>query len=147
MCTHTVETFMKFAVHKVCIDWNIVRWIIIQRWTAEDNVGKPSSCLPCNLEQWDEVEVEVGNIFCHSNSSDDACFIFGFVVFYLWVNSANIILWQTRHAGSFQILCLGSCPLSTNQWSVWQNTRFLASLIRRSIYSRSIWVRLDSVSN
>ena len=36
-------------------------------------------------------------------------------VFYLWVNSDNIILWQTRHTGSFLIPCLGSCPLSTNR--------------------------------
>ena len=42
-------------------------------------------------------------------------FIFGFVVFYFWVNSDNIILWQTRHTGSFLIPCLGSCPLSTNR--------------------------------
>ena len=45
----------------------------------------------------------------------DACFVFGFVVFYLWVNSDNIICWQTWHTGSFQIPCLGSCPLLTNQ--------------------------------
>ena len=41
-------------------------------------------------------------------------FIFGFVVFYLWVNS-DIILWQTRHTGSFLIPCLVSCFLSTNR--------------------------------
>ena len=37
-------------------------------------------------------------------------FIFGFVVFYLWINS-DIILWQTRHSGLFLI----PCPLSTNR--------------------------------
>ena len=41
--------------------------------------------------------------------------VFGFIIFYLWVNSGNVVLWQTRHTGSFQILCLGSCPLSANQ--------------------------------
>ena len=35
-------------------------------------------------------------------------------VFYLWVNS-DIILWQTRHTGSFLIPCLVSCFLSTNR--------------------------------
>ena len=44
----------------------------------------------------------------------DVCFVYGFVVFYLWINS-DIIRWQTRHTGLFQIPCLGSCPLSTNQ--------------------------------
>ena len=41
-------------------------------------------------------------------------FIFGFVVFYLWVNS-DFIFWQTRHTGSFLIPFLGSCPLLTNR--------------------------------
>ena len=62
--------------------------------------------------------------------------VFGFVVFYFWVNPDNIICWQTRHTGLFQIPCLGSCPLWTDRkyyWSVWQNVRFLASLIRRLI--------------
>ena len=52
--------------------------------------------------------------FSHSYLGVDACFVFGFVVFYLLVNSNNTVRCQTWHAGLFQILCLGSCPLSTN---------------------------------
>ena len=68
----------------------------------------------------------------------DACFVFGFVVFYLWVNSDNIVRWQTRHAGSFQILCLGSCPLSPTNRKILlislAKYAILASLIRRPIF-------------
>ena len=62
--------------------------------------------------------------------------VFGFVVFCLWVNPDNIVCWQTKHTGLFQIPCLGLCPLWTDRkyyWSVWQNVRFLASLIQRLI--------------
>ena len=57
--------------------------------------------------------------------------IFCFVVFYLWVNSANIIRWQTRHTGSFQISSLGLCPL----WTDWKI--LLISLAKCAISGQS----------
>ena len=61
--------------------------IIFRRWTAADNdVNKPSSHLPWNLvTRWS------WNRGCHHFLSFvfgvNAHFIFGFIVFYLWVNS------------------------------------------------------------
>jgi len=53
----------------------------------------------------------------HCIHTVNACFGFSFVVFYLWVNSDNVIHWQTRHTGLLQIPCFGSCPLSIN-WKI-----------------------------
>ena len=65
----------------------------------------------------------------------DACFVFDFVVFYLWVNSGIITRWQSRHTACFQIPYLGSCPLSTD-WkiSLISSAKCLASLIREPIF-------------
>ena len=76
--------------------------------------------------------------------SVNARFVFGFVVFCLWVNSD--IRWQTTHTGSFLIPCLGSCPVSTDL------KLSLSSLARYAIFGQfdrrpnclfQIWVRFD----
>ena len=51
----------------------------------------------------------------HIRVSTRVLFLVCSIIFYLWVNSDNIILWQTRHTGSFLIPCLGLCPLLTNR--------------------------------
>ena len=63
------------------------------------------------------------------------CFVFDFVVFYLWVNSDDITRWQSRHAGWFHIPYLGSCPPSID-WkiSLFRTAKCLASLIREPIF-------------
>ena len=65
----------------------------------------------------------------------DACFVFDFIVLYLWVNSDNITHWQSRYTVWFQILYLGSCPLSIN-WkiSLISSEKCLASLIHEPIF-------------
>ena len=72
---------------------------------------------------------------CHFLSfvfSVDACFVFDFVVFYLWVNSDNITHWQS---GWFQIPYLGLCPPSID-WkiSLISLAKCLASLIWEPIF-------------
>ena len=97
--------------------------------------GKPSSRLPWDLvtrKSWSRGSCH----FLSSVFSVNACFVFVFVVFYLWVNSDNIIHWQTRHTGLFQIPCLGLCHLSTN----WKILLISLSLIRRPVFFRSIWI-------
>ena len=94
-----------------------------------DNVGKPSSCLLRDfVMRWSWG-------CCHFLSfvfSFDACFVFDFVVFYLWVNSDNITHWQS---GWFQIPYLGLCPPSID-WkiSLISLAKYLASLIWEHIF-------------
>ena len=63
---------------------------------------------------WDLIMRWSRNRGCHHFLSFifsvNARFVFGFVVFCLWVNSD--IRWQSDYIGLFQILCLGSCRLS-----------------------------------
>ena len=65
----------------------------------------------------------------------DACFVFDFIVFYLWVNSDNITHRQRRHTAWFQIPYLGSCPPSIDQkLSLISSAKCLASLIREPVF-------------
>ena len=65
----------------------------------------------------------------------DACLVFDFIVFYLWVNSDDITCWQSRHTTWFQIPYLGSCPPSIDQKiSQFSLAKCLASLIRELIF-------------
>ena len=122
--------FSKFAfTEKVWIDQNIVHDMIFKQRTAADDVGKPSFHLPQDLVmRWSWSQG-----CCHFLSfvfGVDACFVFNFVVFYLWVNSDNITRWQSRHIGWFQIPYLGLCPLSSDQKiSLISLAKCLASLI------------------
>ena len=60
----------------------------------------------------------------------DTCFVFDFIVFYLWVNSDNITRWQSRRNAWFQIPYLGSCPPSIDRKiSMISSAKCLASLI------------------
>ena len=110
-----METFSIIChSQKVWNDRNIVHSIVFWGRTAADDVGKASSCL-----LWDSVKNRWSwsrgcGPFLSFVFSVDACFVFSFV-FYLWVNSGNIIHWQTRHTGLFQTPRLRSCPLSTNR--------------------------------
>ena len=100
---------------RVWIDWNIVLGIIFRGWTAADDVSKPSSHLPWHLvTRWSWSRG--CRHFLSFVFSVDACFVFDFIVFclWLWVNS-DIIHCQNRHIESLQIPCLGSCPLLTDQ--------------------------------
>ena len=66
------------------------------------------------------------------------CFVFNFVVFYLWVNSDNITCWQSRHTTWFQIPYLGLCPPTSIDrkisLSLLSSAKCLASLIREPIF-------------
>ena len=81
-----------------------------------------SSTVQFRVTRWSEVEAAA--IFCYLYSSVNICFIFGFVVFCLWLVWVNLILitvcsdklgrlthWVIPNSS------LGSCPLSTN----WKN--------------------------
>ena len=119
---------------KFLIDWNTVHGIIFKGRTAADDVGKPSSHLP-----WDLVTRWSWSRGCRHFLSFvfgvDACFVFDFAVFYLWVNSDNITRSQSRHTAWFQIPYLGSCPPSIyRKISLISSAKCLASLIREPIF-------------
>ena len=109
--------------------------------TAADDVSKPSSRLPRDLvTRWSwspDCRHFLSLIF-----GVDACFVFDFVVFYLWVNSDNITHCQSRHTAWFQIPYLGYCVLrrltGKYHWSVQQNVWPIWYGNQSS--SRSIWV-------
>ena len=120
-CTKNVVLFSKFAVHRKSLNRSEHRNFFKGR-TAADDVGKPSSCLTRDLVtrwswSWGSRQ------FLSFVFNVDACFVFDFVVFYLWVNSDNITCWQSRHTEWFQIPYLGSCPplIGKYHWSIWQN--------------------------
>ena len=69
----------------------------------------------------------------------NACFVFDFVVFYLWENSDDITHWQSRHTGWFQIPYLWLCPsLTDRKISLISSANCLASLIREPIFFQII---------
>ena len=132
-----VVTFGKFAVHIKSLNRSEHRRDLytasfLKGRTAVDDVGKPSSHLPQDLiTRWSRG--------CHHFLSFvfgvNTCFALNFVVFYLWVNSDDITHWQSRHAGWFQILYLGSCPLSIDRKiSLISSEKCLASLIWEPIF-------------
>ena len=102
--------------------------------TAADNVGKPSSRLMRDLvTRWSWSRGS--RHFLSFVFGVDACFVFDFIVFYLWVNSDNITRWQSRHTGWFQIPYLGSSPPSTDRKiSLISLTKCLASLIQEPVF-------------
>ena len=107
--------------------------IIFKGSTAADDVGKPSSHLPRDLvTRWSRG----CRHFLSFVFGADACFVFDFVVVYLWVNSDNITRWQSRHSGWFQIPYLGSCrsPSIDRKISLISSAKCLASLIREPIF-------------
>ena len=81
---------------------------------------------------WDEVEIKAAAIFPRLYSVSTH---FGFVVFDLWVNSD--IYWQLDKAywviPKSVLGLMSSGDWLENMTSVWQDTRFLASLIWRPI--------------
>ena len=86
-CTKTVVTFSKFAGHRKSLNRSEHRTRHhFQGRTAADDVGKPSSRLPRDLvTRWSwsrDCRHFLSFVF-----GVDACFVFDFVVFYLWVNS------------------------------------------------------------
>ena len=114
--THTytsgnVQCMCHSQKEEVWIDQNIICRINFRRWIAADDISKSSSHLP-----WDLVMRWSWNWgCCHLLSfafGINIHFVFGFVVFHLWVYSD--IRWQTTHTGSFRIPCLGLCPVSTD---------------------------------
>ena len=119
--------FSKFAVHIKSL--NRSKWKNCSR-----HVGKPNSHLPRDLAtrwswSWGCRHV-LSFIF-----SVDGCFVFNFVVFYLWVNSDNITSRQSRHTGWYQIPYHGSCPpLIDWKISLISSAKCLASLIRGPIF-------------
>ena len=128
-CTKNVVLFSKFAIRRKSLNRSEHH-----NFLKEDDVGKPSSCLTWDLvTRWSWSR---GNRQFLSFVFDvDECFVFDFVVFYLWVNSDNITRWQSRHTGRFQIPYLGSCPPSID-WkiSLINLAKCLASLIREPIF-------------
>ena len=127
-------TFCKFAGHRKSLNRSEHRtWHHFQGRTAADDVGKPSSRLP-----WDLVMRWSWNCrhFLSFVFGVDACFVFNFIVFYLWVNSDNITRWQSRHTAWFQIpYHLGSCPPSIDQKiSLISSAKCLGSLIREPVF-------------
>ena len=102
--------FSKFAVHRKSLNrLEHVHSIIFKGRTAADDVGKPSSRLPQDLVTRKSLSWGYRH-FLSFVFGVDACFVFDFVVFYLWVNSDNITRRQSRHTAWFQIPYLGSCP-------------------------------------
>ena len=123
LCTKNVVMFSTFAIHIKSL--NRSKWKNCSR-----HVGKPSSHLPWDLAtrwSWSHVLSFIFGV--------DACFVFDFVVFYLWVNSDNITRWQSRHTGWYQIPYQGSCPPSID-WkiSLISLAKCLASLIQEPIF-------------
>ena len=135
--TKNVVTFSKFAVHRKSLNrskHHTKQHFFLNGRTAADDVGKPSSRLPRDLAtRW---SWNWG--CCHFLSfifGVNACSVFDFVVFYLWVNSDNITRWQSRHTAWFQIPYLGSCPPSIDQKiPLISSAESLASLIREPIF-------------
>jgi len=127
-------TFSKFVIHRKRIGQNIIHGIIFKGRTAADDVGKPSSHVPRDLVmRWSWSRGY--HHFLSFVFGVDACFVFNFVVFYLWVNSDDITCWQSRHARWFQIPYLGSCPPSIDRKiSLISSAKCLASLIREPIF-------------
>ena len=85
--------------------------IISRRWTAADDVGRPSFCQPQDLIMrwsWNQG----CSHFLSFIFSVSECSVFNFVVFYLWLWVNSDIRWWTAHIGSFRSPCLWSCPLS-----------------------------------
>ena len=125
-------TFSKFAGHRNSLNRSEHRTRHhFQGRTAADDVGKPSSRLLRDLvTRWSwsrDCRHFLSFVF-----GVNACFVFDFVVFYLWVNSDNITCWQSRHTAWFQIPYLGLCPPSTD-WKI-----SLISLIFFQIYMGSL---------
>ena len=83
---------------------------------------------------WLEVSCEKRDWFLSFVFGVDACFVFDFIVFYLWVNS-DITCWRSRHTAWFQIPYLGSCPPLID-WKISQvsSAKCLASLIWEPIF-------------
>ena len=128
-------TFSKFASHRKSLNKSehCTRHHFQGR-TAADDVGKSSSCLPRDLvTRWSwsrDCRHFLSFVF-----GVNACFVFDFVVFYLWVNSDNITCWQSRHTAWFQIPYLGSCPpLLDRKISLIRSAKCLASLIWEPIF-------------
>ena len=123
---------------KVWIDQNIVHGIFKGR-TAADDVSKPISHLPRDLvTSWSWGCCN----FLSFIFSVNACFVFDFIVFYLWVNSDNITCWQSRHTAWFQIPYLGSLSID-RKISLISLAKCLASLIRESIFFQIYMGLLD----
>ena len=134
-CTKNVVTFSKFAVHRKSLNRSEHRTRHhFQGRTAADDVGKPSYRLPRDLvTRWSWSRG--CRHFLSFVFGVDTCFVFDFVVFYLWVNSDNITRWQSRHSGWFQIPYLGSCPPSIGRKiSLIISAKCLSSLIREPIF-------------
>ena len=134
-CTKNVVTFSKFAGHRKSLNRleHHTRHHFQGR-TAADDVGKPSSRLLRDLVmRWSWSQDCRHFLSCVFGV--DACFVFDFVVFYLWVNSDNITRSQSRHTAWFQIPYLGLCPPSIDRKiSLISSAKCLASLIREPIF-------------
>ena len=130
-CTKNVVMFSKFAGHRKSLNRSEHRTRHhFQGRTAADDVGKPSSRLPRDLvTRWSWSRG--CRHFLSFVFGVDSCFVFDFVVFYLWVNSR----WQSRHTGWFQIPYVGLCPPSIDRKiSLISLAKCLASLIREPIF-------------
>ena len=110
-------TFSKFVGHRKSLNRLEHRTRHhFQGRTAADDFGKSSSRLPRDLlTRWSWSWSRVCRHFLSFVFGVNACFVFDFVVFYLWVNSDNITCWQSRHTAWFQIPYLGSCPPSIDR--------------------------------
>ena len=117
------------CLQRVWIDWNIVHSIIFWRWTAVDDVGKPSSCLPQDLvTRWSSnwgcchILSFVFSVITH--------FVFGFVVSYILSKFWYTIRLGILASSKFHTWDRIFCWLTGNyHWSVWQDMWFLARLI------------------
>jgi len=134
--TKNVVTFSKFAVHRKSLNRSEHRTgHHFEGRTAAEDVGKPSSRpLRDLVTRWSWSRG--CRHFLSFVFGVDACFVFDFVVFYLWINSDNITRWQSRHTGWFQIPHLGSCPPASidRKISLISSAKCLVSLIREPVF-------------
>ena len=91
---------------------------------------KLNCCRQCRQTQFSlsttRFEVKTAAVFVSFVFSDNECFVFGFIVFYLLVNSD--LHWQTTHIRLFRISCLGLCPL-------WIDLKLSLSILARYMIS------------
>ena len=135
MHTKNMVMFSKFAVHRKSLNRSeIVHGIIFKGRTAADGVGKPSSRLPQDLVTRWSWSWGCRHFFSFVFGVD-ACFVFNFVIFYLWVNSDSITRWQSRQTAWLHIPYMGSCPPWVDRKiSLISSAKCLASLIREPIF-------------
>ena len=83
--THTVETFRKLAIHEKFAQIRTSYMASFSKDELQKTMLANQVLVYHEILSNEKVEAEAAVIFCHSYSSVDAYFIFGFVVFYLLI--------------------------------------------------------------